>query len=110
MLTGDQIHYNPKSAKLQPGNSKKQVEPWFLDRMDGCPPQIRAAERLVRQESSVALRNNSPEAARLPARDDSTLAEVAEESGFSGECCFTTAFRGSVERTPGQYRRRIRRR
>lgn len=49
-------------------------------------------------------------AARLLARYDLTLAEVAEESGFSNECYFTTAFRKNFERTPGQYRRYIRRR
>lgn len=49
-------------------------------------------------------------AARLLARYDLTLAEVAEASGFSNECYFTTAFRRSFARTPGQYRRYIRRR
>ncbi len=49
-------------------------------------------------------------AARLLARYDLTLAEVAEQSGFSNECYFTTAFRKNFARTPGQYRRYIRRR
>ncbi|MPN56051.1 putative response regulatory protein [bioreactor metagenome] len=49
-------------------------------------------------------------AARLLARYDLTLAEVAEQSGFSNECYFTTAFRKNFDRTPGQYRRYIRRR
>lgn len=49
-------------------------------------------------------------AARLLARYDLTLAEVAEASGFSNECYFTTAFRKSFAQTPGQYRRYICRR
>ncbi len=47
-------------------------------------------------------------AARLLARYDLPLAEVAEQSGFSNECYFSTAFRAAFARTPGQYRRYIR--
>ena len=49
-------------------------------------------------------------AARLLARYDLPLAEVAEQSGFSNECYFSTAFRNCFARTPGEYRRYIRRR
>lgn len=49
-------------------------------------------------------------AARLLARYDLPLAEVAERSGFSNECYFSTAFRNCFARTPGDYRRYIRRR
>ena len=47
-------------------------------------------------------------AARLLARYALPLAEVAEQSGFSNECYFSTAFRTAFARTPGQYRRYIR--
>lgn len=49
-------------------------------------------------------------AARLLARYDLPLAEVAAQSGFSNECYFSTAFRSCFARTPGEYRRYIRRR
>lgn len=47
-------------------------------------------------------------AARLLARYDLPLEEVARRSGFSGECYFSTLFRNVFARTPGQYRRYIR--
>lgn len=47
-------------------------------------------------------------AARLLARYDLPLEEVARRSGFSGECYFSTLFRNVFDRTPGQYRRYIR--
>ena len=47
-------------------------------------------------------------AARLLARYDLPLGEVARRSGFSGECYFATLFRSVFARTPGQYRRYIR--
>ena len=47
-------------------------------------------------------------AARLLARYDLPLGEVARRSGFSGECYFSTLFRSVFARTPGQYRRYIR--
>ncbi len=49
-------------------------------------------------------------AARLLARYDLPLAEVAQRSGFANECYFSTAFRSCFARTPGEYRRYIRRR
>ena len=47
-------------------------------------------------------------AARLLARYDLPLGEVARRSGFSGECYFSTLFRSVFARTPGQDRRYIR--
>ncbi len=48
-------------------------------------------------------------AARLLARYDKTLSEIALESGFSSECYFCTAFKNYFQRTPGEYRKAIRR-
>ncbi len=70
--------------------------------------------KLFRRELGIApgaylQRTRLIHAARLLARYNLTLAEVAERSGFSGECYFSSTFRRCFDRTPGQYRRYIRR-
>ncbi len=59
--------------------------------------------------AAYLLRTRLVNAARLLARYDLPLAQVAAETGFSSESYLCTAFRRCFERTPEEYRRFIRR-